>query len=66
MWSERLIYFLIGIAYFAIAGRHKLVLSPEEEFALSQGQHGAHLPRRATARSAVTEIAADDTPTRSP
>ena len=38
-----LIYFLIGIAYFAVAGRHKLVLSPEEEFALSQGQYGANL-----------------------
>jgi ethanolamine permease len=35
-----LIYFVIGILYFAIAGRHRLVLSPEEEFALSEGQHG--------------------------
>jgi ethanolamine permease len=35
-----LIYFLVGIAYFAIAGRHRLVLSPEEEFALTRGQHG--------------------------
>jgi len=35
-----LIYFLIGILYFAIAGRHRLVLSPEEEFALTQGEHG--------------------------
>ena len=25
----------IGIAYFAIAGRHRLIRSPEEEFALS-------------------------------
>src|SRR5207244_9432158 len=29
-----LIYFVIGILYFAIVGRHRLVLSPEEEFAL--------------------------------
>ncbi len=43
MSSERLIYFLIGLLYFAVAGRHKLVLSPEEEFALSQGQHGVNL-----------------------
>jgi ethanolamine permease len=35
-----LIYFLVGIAYFAIAGRHRLVLSPEEEFALTRGRHG--------------------------
>nr|WP_043879567.1 amino acid permease [Azorhizobium caulinodans] len=31
------IWFAIGIAYFALHGRHKLVLSPEEEFALSGG-----------------------------
>jgi len=35
-----LIYFVFGIAYFAIAGRHRLVLSPEEEFALTSGEHG--------------------------
>ena len=61
-----LIYFLIGIVYFAIAGRHKLVLSPEEEFALSQGQHGAHLEEEGYGTVSVTEISADDTPTRSP
>ncbi|MFG1410716.1 amino acid permease [Xanthobacter sp. VTT E-85241] len=31
------IWFAIGMAYFAVYGRHKLVLSPEEEFALSKG-----------------------------
>ena len=35
-----LIYFLLGILYFAIVGRHRLVLSPEEEFAMTQGKHG--------------------------
>jgi ethanolamine permease len=34
------IYFAIGLLYFAIAGRHRLVLSPEEEFALTQGESG--------------------------
>ncbi|MGH8958092.1 MAG: amino acid permease, partial [Acidimicrobiia bacterium] len=34
------IWVLIGIAYFAAAGRHKLVLSPEEEFAMTRGEHG--------------------------
>jgi len=34
------IWFLLGIVYFAIAGRHRLVLSPEEEFALTAGEHG--------------------------
>lgn len=32
------IWFAVGIAYFAAIGRHKLVLSPEEEFALSKGE----------------------------
>jgi ethanolamine permease len=35
-----LIYFVLGILYFAFAGRKKLVLSPEEEFAMTQGEHG--------------------------
>jgi ethanolamine permease len=39
VWGT-LIYFVIGILYFAIAGRHRLVLSPEEEFALTQGHKG--------------------------
>jgi len=35
-----LIVYLIALAYFALAGRHRLVLSPEEEFATTRGQHG--------------------------
>jgi ethanolamine permease len=31
-------WFAAGILYFALFGRHKLILSPEEEFALSKGQ----------------------------
>lgn len=34
------IWYVAGIIYFALIGRHKLVLSPEEEFALTRGQHG--------------------------
>jgi ethanolamine permease len=34
------IWFLAGLAYFAFYGRHRLVLSPEEEFALSRGEKG--------------------------
>jgi ethanolamine permease len=33
-------YYILGVIYFAIAGRHRLVLSPEEEFALTQGEKG--------------------------
>jgi ethanolamine permease len=34
------IYYILGVLYFAIAGRKRLVLSPEEEFALTQGTRG--------------------------
>ena len=30
------VYLVIGLIYFAIHGRHKLILSPEEEFAMSK------------------------------
>jgi ethanolamine permease len=33
-------YYVLGVLYFAIVGRHKLVLSPEEEFAMTHGEHG--------------------------
>ena len=29
-----IVWFAVAIAYFALVGRHKLILSPEEEFAL--------------------------------
>jgi ethanolamine permease len=35
-----LIVFVVGIILFALLGRHRLVLSPEEEYALSGGAHG--------------------------
>lgn len=35
-----LVVFVIGIILFALVGRHRLVLSPEEEYALSGGLHG--------------------------
>jgi ethanolamine permease len=34
------IWFVLGILYFAISGRNRLVLSPEEEFALTHGGKG--------------------------
>jgi ethanolamine permease len=33
-------YYVLGVLYFAIAGRNRLVLSPEEEFALTSGERG--------------------------
>jgi ethanolamine permease len=34
------IWYALGLLYFAIFGRHRLILSPEEEFALSRGERG--------------------------
>jgi ethanolamine permease len=34
------VVYLVALAYFAAAGRHRLVLSPEEDFAMSRGEHG--------------------------
>jgi len=57
-----LVYFLLGIVYFAIRGRHKLVLSPEEEFAMTRGEHGAHLQEEGYGSTSVIEIADDSSP----
>jgi ethanolamine permease len=35
-----IVWCAVGILYFALAGRHKLILSPEEEFALEHAQTG--------------------------
>jgi ethanolamine permease len=55
-----LIYFVLGIAYFAVAGRHRLVLSPEEEFAMTRGEHG-HPEREGYGTTRVTDIDAEAT-----
>ena len=61
-----LIYFLLGIVYFAVAGRHRLVLSPEEEFAMTRGEHG-HPQREGYGTTHVADIDAEvarrETPT---
>jgi ethanolamine permease len=36
------LFYVVAVAYFAVAGRHRLVLSPEEEFAMSHDKV-AHL-----------------------
>ncbi|SDL95802.1 ethanolamine:proton symporter, EAT family [Modicisalibacter muralis] len=35
------IWFAVGIAYFALVGRHRLILSPEEEFAMEHKEKAA-------------------------
>ena len=32
------LFYLVALLYFAVAGRHRLVFSPEEEFAMERGQ----------------------------
>jgi ethanolamine permease len=56
-----LIYFLLGIVYFAVAGRHRLVLSPEEEFAMTRGEHG-HPEREGYGSTRVSDIDAAAVP----
>jgi ethanolamine permease len=34
------IFYAVAMAYFAVSGRNRLVLSPEEEFAVTRGEHG--------------------------
>jgi ethanolamine permease len=34
------LWFAIGVLYFALVGRHRLILSPEEEFALDHSKSG--------------------------
>ncbi|PRD42698.1 amino acid ABC transporter permease [Phyllobacterium phragmitis] len=38
------LWFAVFIAYFALIGRHKLILSPEEEFALEHGAAAKAVP----------------------
>jgi len=50
-----LVYFAVGVLYFALVGRHRLVLSPEEEFALTLGEHG-HPETEGYGTTSVAEI----------
>jgi ethanolamine permease len=34
------VVYVVAVILFALIGRHRLVLSPEEEYAISGGQHG--------------------------
>src|SRR5215216_6427602 len=60
-----LIYFLLGIVYFAVAGRHRLVLSPEEEFAMTRGEHG-HPQLEGYGTTHVTDIDSEAATPREP
>src|SRR5439155_21224555 len=50
------VYYVLGVLYFAIAGGHRLVLSPEEEFALTQGEQGVPAQEGFVATAAEEEV----------
>jgi ethanolamine permease len=49
------IFYIVAVAYFAVAGRHRLVLSPEEEFAVTGGLHG-HPETEGYGRTRIEEV----------
>jgi ethanolamine permease len=59
------IFYIVAVAYFALAGRHRLVLSPEEEFAMTAGEHG-HPEREGYGRTRVEDIARGTTTPETP
>ena len=56
-----LAWYVLGVLYFAFIGRHKLVLSPEEEFAMTGGQHG-HPEREGYGRTSVEGVSEAEPP----
>jgi ethanolamine permease len=54
------IWFVLALLYFAISGRNKLVLSPEEEFAMTQGEHG-HPEEEGYGSTSVADTTRTDT-----
>ncbi|MEO7980858.1 MAG: ethanolamine permease [Sporichthyaceae bacterium] len=50
------IWFALAIVYFAVVGRHKLILSPEEEFAMTGGTHGVNLESEGYGTTHVADL----------
>jgi ethanolamine permease len=48
-----LVWYVAGLAYFALIGRHHLVLSPEEQFAMSKGKAAPHGEAEAAASTSA-------------
>ena len=60
------IYYALGVVYFAVAGRHRLVLSPEEEFALTSGEHGVPQETYSTSKEEQEAILSGGTSSTTP
>jgi ethanolamine permease len=59
------IWFVLGLLYFGLSGRNKLVLSPEEEFALTRGEHG-HPEAEGYGTTKVAETTGDTSKSQNP
>jgi ethanolamine permease len=51
------LFYLLAVAYFALVGRNQLILSPEEEFAVTRGEHG-HPETEGYGRTRIEDIGA--------
>jgi len=60
------IWFVLGLIYFAVSGRNKLVLSPEEEFALTSGEHGVPQETYSTSKEEQEAILSGGTSSTTP
>jgi ethanolamine permease len=54
------IWFVLGLIFFAVSGRNRLVLSPEEEFALTSGEHG-HPESEGYGKTHVEQVGGEST-----
>jgi len=52
------IFYVLALVYFGLSGRNRLVLSPEEEFALTRGVHG-HPETEGYGTTSVSDIPAN-------
>jgi ethanolamine permease len=59
------LFYVVAVAYFAVAGRHRLVLSPEEEFAMTRGEHG-HPETEGYGRTRVEDVGGQPAPSAPP
>ena len=55
------LFYLAAVIYFALRGRHQLILSPEEEFAMTRGEHG-HPETEGYGKTRVEDIGRRETP----
>ena len=55
------LFYLAAVLYFALRGRNQLILSPEEEFAMTRGEHG-HPETEGYGKTRIEDIGVSETP----